>query len=100
MKIRKEHAEEALLIQNAVNLSGVVHSFSRIIKEIWEDYHKETRGHGSFIFPYHPNTHPVSVLFASKIYDLATCGSEHICSEAYDLCKQAKDNEADFLEVK
>jgi hypothetical protein len=67
----KDLAKEALDVQDACNLSGVVHSFSRVITDLreiaraegWEDTDKI-------------NAHPVCVLFADKIVSLTLCG-EH-----------------------
>ncbi len=61
----KELAQEALNVQDACNLSGVVHSFSRTITELRALL--ETDGKLS---THEVNTHPVCVLFADKIASL------------------------------
>lgn len=65
MMTDKEIAQEALDVQDACNLSGVVHSFSRIMSALSE------KGLGTDA----KNTHPAAILFASKIASLT--GSEH-----------------------
>lgn len=72
-------AEEALFVQSAVNLSGVVHGFSRAISRLRQLFPSE----GTDFF----NTHPISVLWADKIKDLtrADCGK---VMEAYTWAEQ------------
>lgn len=61
----KRAAEDAIQVQNACNLSGVVHSFSKILKDVlWPAAHEQGLGTDWV------NTHPISVLFAEKIVDL------------------------------
>lgn len=52
-------AREALQVQDAVNLSGVVHSFSKVMSQLHELYPEE----GTEFF----NTHPIAILWADKI---------------------------------
>jgi hypothetical protein len=61
----KQIAQEALDVQDACNLSGVVHSFARVMSALSERG-LDTRA---------KNRHPAAVLFANKIADLT--GSEH-----------------------
>jgi len=63
-------AREALAVQNACNLSGVVHSFSRVMTLLWEIGRAEEWANTDTI-----NCHPISVLFADKIANLADPGS-------------------------
>ncbi|HEC72586.1 MAG: hypothetical protein ACTSW7_00660 [Candidatus Thorarchaeota archaeon] len=58
--------QTALDVQNASNLSGVIHSFSKVMTELWDIATSLNKGTDWV------NTHPVSVLFASKIDSL--CG--------------------------
>jgi hypothetical protein len=58
-------AEEALGVQNACNLSGVVHSFSTIITEVRTRLEAEGKGGTDAV-----NTHPVCILFADKVAHL------------------------------
>ena len=59
-KALKKAAQDALAVQDACNLSGVVHAFSRAMSVIRED----TNGTDE------ANTHPIAILFADKIADL------------------------------
>jgi hypothetical protein len=80
-------AQEAIDMQDACNLSGVVHSWHRSISDL--------RLHGRA----HPtlvtgtawlNEHPINRLFASKVHDLTGMGlSESLqFGLAYEECKQ------------
>jgi hypothetical protein len=64
MRTLQELAKEALDVQDTCNLSGVVHSFSRVMTEL----RPHCSGTGQL------NTHPICVLFADKIRDLTHHG--------------------------
>ena len=57
--------QAALDVQNAVNLSGVVRSFHEALSAVWDEAHNLGKGTDWV------NQHPISVLFADKIRDLA-----------------------------
>lgn len=61
----KEMATEALQVQDACNLSGVVISFSHIIQEVRIRLESEGKGGTEAV-----NTHPVCVLFSDKVAHL------------------------------
>ncbi len=63
----KEMAQEALNVQDACNLSGVVHSFSRTITDLRLLLEKEL---GTDFSTDKLNRHPVCILFTSKIASL------------------------------
>lgn len=63
MKTIKELAKEALDVQTACNLSGVVHSFSRIISELREA--EPNKGTDYY------NTHPIVIVYLDKLNSLA-----------------------------
>lgn len=65
MRTEQELIKEALEVQNACNLSGVVHSFSKAMSDLWELANKEGKG-TTWV-----NTHRVSRLFADKILSLS-----------------------------
>jgi hypothetical protein len=80
-------AEEALFVQGACNLSGVVHAFSRSISRLRE----LCPAQGTDFY----NTHPLCVLFTDKIAHLvgiqAFSDDEEVCtkfSKAYQWAKQ------------
>lgn len=78
-KTIKDLANEALLVQDACNLSGIVHSFSRAITRLRELYPDK----GTEFY----NTHPVCVLFSDKIASLTGSVGMDSFSEAYRECK-------------
>ncbi len=57
--------QEAIDVQNACNLSGVVGSFSRVLTKLWE-----VPGAGTEFV----NTHPISRLYAEQIAHLSGAG--------------------------
>lgn len=75
MRTVKQLAQEALEIQNASNLSGVVHSFSRAMTELREN--NPNRSTEFF------NTHPIAILFIDKLCSLARM-EQNNCYRAYD----------------
>ena len=68
--ILKDHAVNALGVQNASNLSGVVHSFSRAMSALWEAARAEGPEYTLAV-----NTHPVAYLFAVQVSFLTGNGS-------------------------
>ena len=72
-----EWAKEALQVQDACNLSGVVHSFARILGEMVES--------GMDTDTY--NRHPVSILFARKISSLTGAYADDDVNKAWDTCE-------------
>jgi hypothetical protein len=72
----KELALEALAVQDACNLSGVAHSFSRAMREL-RDMDAE---------PW--NGHPIMILWASKIASLTHCEDQVTFAKAYAACRE------------
>lgn len=70
---------EALAVQDACNLSGVVHAFSRHMKTLSE----------LGLPTDEKNRHPVAVLFSSKIASLTHSESILAFNYAYDMAKKA-----------
>ena len=58
-------ARDATFAQDACNLSGVAHAFSRAVSVLWDEANATGRG-TDFV-----NTHPVSKLYAYKLFTLA-----------------------------
>jgi hypothetical protein len=56
--------QTALDVQNACNLSGVIRSWAEMTGRIWEDIRASGGGTKAF------NTHPINVLFSSKVSSL------------------------------
>ena len=77
--LTKKDYKTAITIQDACNLSGVVHEFSRILSRMCDDgLDTDAR-----------NRHPISILFADKIASLAGVPDliSDLYSTAYDKCK-------------
>jgi hypothetical protein len=76
MKTMKQLASDALAVQNACNLSGVVISFGNGIKDLRANLEAEGKGGTDAV-----NEHPYCVLFTTQILWLSCSGS--IDSEKY-----------------
>lgn len=81
-KHKKNIYREALEVQNAVNLSGVVRAFARITEALWDE--AKANGLGTEFV----NQHPVSRLFADKIMDLARAREFSEFSKAFEECER------------
>ena len=95
MKTMKELAQEALDIQSASNLSGVVHAFSRDITDLRAHLEKEF---GDKFSTNILNEHYISVLFSTQIAHLTRtsatgCEDIKLYNDAFDWCaKEANKN--------
>ena len=85
MRTLQDLAREALQVQDACNLSGVVHAFSRAITEL-----REILRNDGIVDTNTINQNPICCLWASKIHDLARMGlSDHERFRvAYDACRE------------
>lgn len=82
-KTRAHWAKQAIAVQDACNLSGVLHSFLECVRWVRENEELGTEG---------VNHHPLVVLFASKVNSLA--GYEQLFSAAYTQAQEwAKEEE-------
>jgi hypothetical protein len=74
-------AQEALNVQDACNLTGVVHGYSRALSDLRT--HAEAGGHGTDWI----NRHPIAVAWADKIASLT--GIQAIgCDRALDAFRE------------
>lgn len=64
----KHAAQTALDVQDAVNLSGVVHSFSQAVTALWDEAHQTGKGTDWV------NEHPIVTLFLDKLVALNNAG--------------------------
>ncbi len=80
----KQAASDAILIQDACNLSGVVRSWSQHLTTLWKVAQAE--GHGTEWV----NTHPINQLFSDKVAQL-TQGTTSGYSAAYEACRALAD---------
>lgn len=83
-----ECAAEALAVQDACNLSGVVYGWARVMDVICEVSHRQGKG------TEWKNQHPVNILFADKVVSLAgvqgmhdTIGQDR-CYKAMIACRE------------
>ena len=85
--LTKVDYKNALWAQDACNLSGVAHSFSRVMSKIWDEADRLGKGTDWV------NTHPIAVLYASKIASLS--GSELVgrFEMAYAECERLAETE-------
>lgn len=67
--LTKKDYEYALMVQSAVNLSGVVNSFARVLVKIWEEAN-ETGNGTDWV-----NAHPICRLYAEQIAFLSGAGT-------------------------
>lgn len=80
--------QTAIIIQDACNLSGIVHTFSQVMHKICNEANKN--GYGTDW----KNRHPISVLFASKIASLTGCSEiSQGFEQAYNACCAAAKGE-------
>jgi hypothetical protein len=61
----QELAQEALSVQDACNLSGVVHAMSRVMSDLWD--HARQAGQGTDWV----NRHPITQVFIDKLVQLS-----------------------------
>ena len=79
----EDAAETAVLCQDACNLLGVVHDFSRILSDVLWPMAREQEKGTDWV-----NQHPISKLFADKLADLARVREFDEYSKAYEECKK------------
>ena len=75
--LNKDHYKQALDIQNACNLSGVVFTFAKVMQAICDEAHEQGQGTDW------KNSHSICVLFADKITSLTQCNQEWAYTNAY-----------------
>jgi hypothetical protein len=59
-------ANDALMVQNACNLSGVVNSWGKAVTAIWDEAREGQMRGTDWV-----NRHPINVLFAAKATELS-----------------------------
>jgi len=83
MKTLKDLAQDALFVQDACNLSGVVHSFSRAMTDLRANLPNASTDE--------INQHPIAVMYSSKIQSLTDSDSTLTFSRAYNkVCEIAE----------
>jgi hypothetical protein len=84
----QQAARVAIDMQNACNLSGLVHDFPNLLRPVWNEAHRLNKGTD------YVNTHPIIVMVISKLCDLTryTYGNEQDnFGKAYEACKALAD---------
>lgn len=71
-----EDYKDAIQVQDAVNISGIVHSWSKILEKMSSMPTKER------------NEHPINVLFADKVAVLTGAHADAKVFKAYDICER------------
>lgn len=61
----QQHAKNALMVQDACNLSGVVHSLDTAVTDLWKEANRI--GYGTKWV----NTHPIVQAYIEKLHHLA-----------------------------
>jgi hypothetical protein len=78
-----EAKEKAMSVQDACNLSAVVHTFEQVIQEcLWTEAKKLGMGTDWI------NKHSVCVMFASKIASLTGCEDGKTFGKAFQDCSK------------
>lgn len=63
-----QHYTDAIMVQNASNLSGVINTFNRVLAEIWKEPGPRNQGTDWV------NQHPICMLYATQICHLTGMG--------------------------
>ena len=79
--------QRAIDVQDACNLSGVVHAFSKVMTKIWE----EARATGNVSADW-VNRHPIAVLYSSKIDELTGYCNVALWGKAKAICEERANN--------
>ena len=91
--LTKKDYLEGLQVQNACNLSGVVHTLSPVVSKVWDEAHELKKGTD------YVNTHPLVIVYLDKINSLARIQGDagSIVNEAFAFVE--KQAETSLLEV-
>jgi hypothetical protein len=82
--ITARNYQDALDAQSAPNLSGLAHTLSDVISELWKEAH--AMGHGT----HWVNTHPIVKLYVGQMAELCRIGvlDPDVYLEAYKTCQE------------
>jgi hypothetical protein len=92
MKTLSQLAQDALNVQDACNLSGVVHGFSRAMTDLRELLPKAGTDE--------INTHPISVMWSNKIASLTRSDDHKVFYDAYECVQKYASEKPNELRVK
>lgn len=82
-KTLEQMANDALNVQSAVNLSGIVHSFSLIMTDLRDILEKEENFSTTML-----NEHPICILFSDKIASLTGSENSSAFGTAYNWAQE------------
>jgi hypothetical protein len=85
----QQAAQTAIQVQDASNLSGVVHSFNEVMGALWLEAHRLGKGTGWV------NQHPIVTMFLDKMASLNR--TQCLCSENIDNVHKATTEVEDIL---
>jgi len=77
-----EEYKRAIDVQDACSLAGVVHDFSRVMTRVWVEARKEYGRGTDWV-----NTHPIAVMYSSKIASLTGSNDMSQFARAYKICR-------------
>lgn len=82
--VDKKEYQNALMVQGAANVSGVVYSLAKVLPKIWEEARELGRGTD------YVNGHPIVRLYAEQIIYLSGggSGSSESYEWAYDIAEE------------
>lgn len=83
MRTMKDMAQDALSVQDASNLTGVIHSWSRMLPDLRAAIEAHCKENNLVFSTDRVNQHPVNVLFASKVASLTSCEVGLAFGDAY-----------------
>jgi hypothetical protein len=83
MGLTQNDYQNAISVQDACNLSGVVRSWGNVVSRIWEEA-REDSGRGTEWV----NMHPINVMYASKVASLTGYEDMPKYSDAYSECRK------------
>ena len=82
MSLTATDYKEAITVQDACNISGVIFAWARRMEKINETMRENGEG-GDW-----RNAHAINVMFASKVASLTRCEDSLTFSHAYDECSE------------
>ncbi len=80
--LTKRDYEDAINVQDACNLSGVVQSWAKMVAKVWDEARAQNAG-TQFV-----NEHPINVMYASKVSSLTGAGDSFQFFTAYEACQE------------
>lgn len=85
----KRYYRDALTIGDACNLCGIVQSFARVLLALNEEMREKGKDTDWV------NKHPISKVFADKIYDLSSAPRDFY--QAYQICMDAAEDGDEYI---